>query len=77
MTKEKSAKVQSSIKGYTLFVLDGLVGIYGKTRSEVVGYILKSWIRDDRNELKENSLGIMDWRKTMRKKKPKQLLRPR
>ncbi|ODS36324.1 MAG: hypothetical protein A7316_10125 [Candidatus Altiarchaeales archaeon WOR_SM1_86-2] len=42
--------------GYTEYVVGQLVGIKGKSKSDVVNYILKTWMEVNKNEL--NIMGI-------------------
>ncbi len=48
---EHSYKVNASVETYSSRVLDRLVGIKGRDRSDVVAFIIRSWIADHREEL--------------------------
>jgi len=61
--RKKSHKIQSSVEGYTYHVLDGLIGIYGTSISDVVSFIIKSWIKDNSEPLDNWGLGIGEYRK--------------
>ena len=44
-------KVHPNLDAYTHWVLDNLVGIKGRTISDVAYFILRDWIQDHREEL--------------------------
>ena len=48
---------------YTEFVMDSLVGIKGKSKSDVANFILKEWISDHRDELREYGITVEKARK--------------
>ena len=48
-----SHKVQITVETYTHHVLEQLVGIKGRDRSDVAVFILRSWIADHQEELRE------------------------
>jgi len=60
--KISSYKVQSSVDAYTNFVLNGLVGSKGTSVSNVVSYIIKSWIENNDEQITSNKLTIADWK---------------
>ncbi len=61
--KEKKAfKIQSNAEEYTNFVLEGLINIKGTSKSDVISYILKSWIDDNAKLLSEMELSVKDWK---------------
>lgn len=49
-------KIQFNVDAYTKWVLDHLVGVKGRNPGDVAYYILRDWIRSNREELA--SLGI-------------------
>ncbi len=59
---KKACKIQSSVEGYTYHVLENLVGIHGTSISDVVSFLIKSWIKDNAKELDSWGLGIKDYR---------------
>lgn len=61
--KEKSHKIQSSVEGYTHYVLNGLIDIYGTSISDVVSFIVKSWIKDNSDNLDKWGLGVKEYKK--------------
>lgn len=61
--KGKSHKIQSNVEGYTYYVLNGLIDIYGKSNSDVVSFIVKSWIKDNSDDLDKWGLGVREYRK--------------
>lgn len=50
-------KVHPNLDAYTHWVLDNLVGIKGRTISDVAYFILRDWIQDHRDELEHLGLG--------------------
>ena len=48
---------------YTEFVMEMLVGIKGKSKSDVANFILKEWISDHMDELKEYGITVEKARK--------------
>ena len=60
---KKQYKAQASVEAYTHYVLKGLVGIKGTSISDVVSHILRTWIDQNRDLLKEYDLSVQDWRK--------------
>ncbi len=66
MKKNKATsaqKIQSSVEEYTYFVLEGLIGNKGTSKSDVVSYIIKSWIDTNIQLLKEYDLSFKDFKK--------------
>ena len=62
MKKEKKTfKIQSSVEEYTFFVLEGLINIKGTSISDVVSYVIKSWIDQNSNLLEKMGLSVKDW----------------
>ena len=51
--KKTSCRVQTVVEDYSFFVLDKLVGIKGKSVSDVVSFIVKDWIGDHFDELEK------------------------
>jgi hypothetical protein len=43
---------------YTKFVIKNLIGIKGKSESEVASFLLKNWISDHLDELKEYGITV-------------------
>ena len=64
---KKTYKVQSTVEEYTFFVLEGLVNIKGTSTSDVVSYIIKSWIDKNDNLLEGMGLSVKDWKKSKEK----------
>jgi len=63
MQREKpSFKVQSSIEGYSLFVIKGLIGIHGKSISDVVSFIITDWIDNRPEKLEKCELSVKKWK---------------
>ena len=54
----KSFKVQANVEEYTHFVVENLIGIKGTNSSDVVSFILKEWISEHRDELKDYGLSV-------------------
>ena len=52
------SKLQIYTEKYTKYVIGGLVGIKGKSESDVANYILKEWIGDHLDELKEYGISV-------------------
>jgi Arc/MetJ-type ribon-helix-helix transcriptional regulator len=50
-----------SLDPQTSRVLDDMVGagIYGKTQSEVASYLIRTWLRENREELKEFGIPLV------------------
>ena len=48
---ENSHKVNTTVETFTSHVLDRLVGIKGRDRSDVAAFILKSWIAEHQAEI--------------------------
>ncbi len=59
----KAHKVQSSVEEYTNFVLTGLIGIKGTSKSHVISFIIKSWITANSELLENYGLSVKDWKK--------------
>ena len=64
---KKAYKVQSTVEEYTFFVLEGLVNIKGTSTSDVVSYIIKSWIDKNDKLLEGMGLSVKDWKKSKEK----------
>ena len=60
---KKTFKIQSNVEEYTYFVLEGLINIKGTSISDVVSYVIKSWIDQNSNLLETMSLSVKNWRK--------------
>ena len=54
----KSYKIQANVEEYTRFVVENLVGIKGTNPSDVVSFVLKEWISEHREELREYGLTV-------------------
>lgn len=69
---DESFKVQAQVDSYTHWVLDHLVGLRGRSVSDVAYFILRDWIQTHREEL--DSLGISaqiaDGRMVLRRGRP-------
>ncbi len=57
-----SYKIQGNVEAYTSFVVNELVGIKGRNPSDVVAFIVKDWIGDHREELKEYGIDVSTWK---------------
>ena len=55
-------KVQVYTEKYTKYVIQELIGIKGKSESDVVNYILKDWIGDHIEELKDYDISVKNAR---------------
>ena len=64
---KKTYKVQSSVEEYTFFVLEGLVNIKGTSVSDVVSYIIRSWIDSNDKLLQGMGLSVTDWKNSKKK----------
>ena len=64
--KKRQFKAQANIEAYTHFVLKGLIGIKGTSISDVVSFILKSWIGENYDLLEKMKLSVKDWRREER-----------
>ncbi len=60
--KKKPFKVQTNIEDYTNFVIEGLVGIKGTSKSDVVSYIIKEWISNNYSLLDEMDISVKNWK---------------
>lgn len=69
MANQNSYKVQSNVESYSNFVLEGLIGIKGTSKSDSVSYIIKSWIDANAQLLSEWQLSVKDWKKCQIDKK--------
>jgi hypothetical protein len=54
----RTFKVQANVEEYTHFVVENLIGIKGTNSSDVVSYVLKEWISEHRDELKDYGLSV-------------------
>lgn len=52
--KEYTARV--SVYGLSAYVVDSLIGFFGKNREEVLEYLVKAWVGEHQDKLR--SLGI-------------------
>ena len=59
---KKANKVQTNVSDYQLFVIEGLVGIEGKSKSDVLSHIIRSWIDTNINLLESADLTIKAWK---------------
>ena len=59
----KRPKIQTYVEGYTSYVLDMLIEIKGKSKSDVASFIIKDWIGDHKDELAEYGITVIDWKK--------------
>lgn len=57
-----SYKIQGNVEKYTHYVVNQLVGIKGRGSSDVVAFIVKDWIGDHREELKEYGIDVVSWK---------------
>lgn len=63
LNNNKRLKIQAYVEGYTGYVLDELIEIKGKSRSDVAGFIIKDWIGDHKDELLEYGITVKEWKK--------------
>lgn len=49
---ENSHPLQATVETYTSHVIDRLVGIKGRDRSDVAAFILRSWISEHQEEIR-------------------------
>lgn len=61
-SKSSQHKIQSVVDDYTNFVIDGLIGIKGRSRSDVLSHVVKSWIERNAELLREYDLSVQDWK---------------
>lgn len=52
-----TSKIQSTLKGYTAWVVDQLVDLKRETSADVVKYLMDRWI-DDHSEWLESRFGL-------------------
>lgn len=64
---KKPYKVQSTVEEYTYFVINGLVNIKGTSASDVVSYIIRSWIDNNDKLLEGMGLSVKDWKRLKEK----------
>lgn len=57
-----SYKIQGNVEEYTNYVVNQLVRIKGRGPSDVVAFIVKDWIGDHRDELKEYGIDVASWK---------------
>ncbi len=57
-TVKMSEKIDVYTEGYTKFVVKELVGIKGKSESDVANFIIKDWIGDHLDELEKYDIDI-------------------
>jgi hypothetical protein len=60
--KKETFKIQSNVEEYTYYVLDGLIRIKGTSISDVVSYVIKSWIDQNKDLLESMGLSVDSWR---------------
>ena len=60
-------KIQSNVEEYSNFIIEGLIGTKGTSKSDVVSYIMKSWIDNNIPLLKEYDLSFRDFKETKNK----------
>jgi len=63
MEEKKAHKVQTTITSYQQFVLEGLIDVQGRSMSDVLHYIITSYIGDNVNLLDSCQLTVKDWKK--------------
>lgn len=63
LKKDKSiCKIQSNIGEYPYFVLKNLIGVHGKSVSDVVNFIINGWIENNWQRLDSMGIGFKDWK---------------
>ena len=68
MNEKRQSKIQTTVTDYHRFVLEGLVGIQGRSKSDVLHYILTSYIEKNFDLLKSADLTVRHWRNQAGKK---------
>jgi hypothetical protein len=48
---QNSHTLQTTVETYTSHVIDRLIGIKGRDRSDVAAFILRSWVSEHREEI--------------------------
>lgn len=66
--KKGSYKIQGNVEAYTHYVVQQLISIKGRGPSDVVAFIVKDWIGDHRDELKEYGIDVASWKARSKKK---------
>jgi hypothetical protein len=56
-------KIQVYTEDYTKYVVQHLVKIVGKSESDVVNFIIKQWMMDHKDDLKEWGISIKNAKK--------------
>ena len=56
-------KLQVYTEKYTKYVIQKLIGIKGKSESDVVNFIIKDWIGDHQEELREYEISVKNAKK--------------
>ena len=62
-TEPKAHKLQASAEDYTFFVVSELIGIKGRSHSDVTAFIIKDWVGDHQEELAKYGIDVAAWRK--------------
>jgi hypothetical protein len=55
-------KIQANVENYTNYVVEKLIGIEGTSKSDVVSFIMKDWIKHNQDFLEKSKCGVMHWR---------------
>ena len=55
---QKAYKVQANVEEFTNFVVQNLIGIKGTNASDVVSFIIREWISEHREELKDYGISV-------------------
>lgn len=58
--KSGTVKRRLSLDPFTNRVLEemGIVGIYGKNAAEAASYVVRTWLRENRDELREMGISL-------------------
>lgn len=65
--KDEGAKVSTKLESYSHYVLTQLIGIKGKSISDVLSFIVKQWISDHQDELRQDGIDVQKWLATRQK----------
>jgi len=57
-----SHKTSTVLESYSFFVVEELIGIKGTNISDVVNYVVKDWISEHTDELREYGISVKEWR---------------
>jgi metal-responsive CopG/Arc/MetJ family transcriptional regulator len=58
----KNGQVSTTIDPYHLFVIDELAELLGKSRSEVIAYMVQAWVSDHQAQVEQAGASLATWR---------------